>query len=641
MKARIQFIARRGRRRDIERTHETETARLLAGRAAECDIPLTDLSASLRHAEILLLPGGRVRISALGGAVLRADGRVAREAEFSAASAPLVDLAGHRLLFRLSGDVVEIDLEERPAEGRRGALQARRAFSLSSGFGARRLASWVLFLAVIGVGLAFPAAFFTRESASPAEGVGRMMAAPDTSAPGGVAARLWTSGTLSSAHRTLAEDCKACHIVPFTPVADETCLSCHEGVAHHGRPEAMERARPKPGFIEAGLAALSRDVGRPPERCTACHVEHNAPHGLIPTDQALCADCHGADGAETRIPNFAPVSDFGGGHPDFRPTLTGRDGQPRRVFDMAALRAARKDREARLAEGGPAETCDGFELGRPNFRGARPEAGESAGDRSGLIFPHAVHLDEDGCVAGLIERMGPSAPYDGALTCADCHTPEKGGKLFEPVRMDAHCSACHSLVFETVNGFSRTLRHGQPEDVVASMLDFYQAQAVDGLTRPAPERMRPGAAGQRPAGLREQAFALANARAESRVRAIFSQGGACFGCHEVSRPEGARALDFRIEPVRLRDVFHPAAAFSHEAHASSECSVCHDATGSRFSEDVLLPSIETCRSCHGGEHATDRTPSTCLTCHEFHGAVPDAGPMAAAARGFLAADGAR
>ena len=49
-----------------------------------------------------------------------------------------------------------------------------------------------------------------------------------------------------------------------------------------------------------------------------------------------------------------------------------------------------------------------------------------------------------------------------------------------------------------------------------------------------------------------------------------------------------------------------------------QCASCHEAEASPVATDVLIPDIESCQSCHGGEDANDRLQSRCISCHEFH-----------------------
>jgi nitrate reductase cytochrome c-type subunit len=82
----------------------------------------------------------------------------------------------------------------------------------------------------------------------------------------------------------------------------------------------------------------------------------------------------------------------------------------------------------------------------------------------------------------------------------------------------------------------------------------------------------------------------------------------------------------RIAKVRVPEKWLPYNRFDHQAHASipelrtkgqgNWCVPCHEtAQTSLKTDDVLLPSIAVCRSCHmesGGAQAS------CKSCHEFH-----------------------
>ncbi len=45
----------------------------------------------------------------------------------------------------------------------------------------------------------------------------------------------------------------------------------------------------------------------------------------------------------------------------------------------------------------------------------------------------------------------------------------------KPVEMERDCAMCHSLAFETVGGVTRTLRHGEPDQVVADLTAYYRS----------------------------------------------------------------------------------------------------------------------------------------------------------------------
>ncbi len=306
----------------------------------------------------------------------------------------------------------------------------------------------------------------------------------------------------------------------------------------------------------------------------------------------------------------------------------------------------RRLREAALPRFDPTH-CQGFAIGRPNFRGAvhlseRTDLPQASliGDNPGLVFPHALHMSAKGCVATLARQLGVKTDAAGRLGCANCHTADATGRSFVPVTMERNCSTCHSLVFDTFQGVDRKLPHGQPLLVIANMLDFYKGQAVTAVPVSGDVgRHLPGqAAADRTATLRQIAFTNASSRAADRVRAIFSPGGACYGCHEIVKPVGA-SLIYDVKPVSVQQHFLPRAEFDHKAHmtAGMTCEQCHAARTSQFSADVLTPGIGTCRTCHAGEHAYAAVPSPCITCHKFHATDPSAPLMKARSLQILGA----
>src|SRR5690606_16961552 len=86
----------------------------------------------------------------------------------------------------------------------------------------------------------------------------------------------------------------------------------------------------------------------------------------------------------------------------------------------------------------------------------------------------------------------------------------------------------------------------------------------------------------------------------------------CAKCHEVRKPEGAQASV--IEPV-LRKTWMPMARFTHAPHQWVACDACHAATASSDSNELMLPQIDSCRTCHGGVGSHAKIQSTCIDCH--------------------------
>ena len=80
----------------------------------------------------------------------------------------------------------------------------------------------------------------------------------------------------------------------------------------------------------------------------------------------------------------------------------------------------------------------------------------------------------------------------------------------------------------------------------------------------------------------------------------------------------ADAISWDVKPVLVTDRWLPKGLFHHGSHDNMQCSACHKAETSTQATDVLLPQIGLCQQCHGGEEATDRVPSGCISCHGFH-----------------------
>jgi hypothetical protein len=102
----------------------------------------------------------------------------------------------------------------------------------------------------------------------------------------------------------------------------------------------------------------------------------------------------------------------------------------------------------------------------------------------------------------------------------------------------------------------------------------------------------------------------------------------CRQCHEV---EPANTTDqpagWQIIPIKLTQRWMSLSQFSHDSHSMTECEDCHKARASETSADILMPTLQTCRDCHGGQHTSTKIISVCVMCHSFH--HPDKGRMTA------------
>ncbi len=344
---------------------------------------------------------------------------------------------------------------------------------------------------------------------------------------------------------------------------DSTCEKCHEQPFVRVRDGACLSCHAGSLHSHAESHATFADA-----RCTDCHAEHQ-PAQLLRAGDQLCAGCH--ENTEENHKNHIDMkfiaTDFLTDHPPFR--------------------------EADALLGGQ--------------------------DRSGLKFPHDVHLDP----AGLKAPQGTVV-----MGCADCHRPEPGGARMQPIRMETHCQNCHRLDFDPADP-QRQVPHGDAGQVLQTLIEYYSARYLESypdplaLARPSRMAQRPGVVLN--AAERERALELARAKAQVTARDLFERR-VCASCHEV-RAEGSR---WRVEPAQLIGRWMPRARFDHSRHATaaSPCESCHAAKDSGAAEDVLMPDIGQCRQCHAGSRsahtAENLVPSACTLCHDFH--VPSRPP---------------
>jgi predicted CXXCH cytochrome family protein len=363
----------------------------------------------------------------------------------------------------------------------------------------------------------------------------------------------------------------------------DNCRACHEAPFTAVRDEACVSCHADvPHHIDVRMVKVA---ALETTRCASCHAEHKGAQGTILTRESLCTDCH-AD-----IKRVAPqtallnAGAFGKAHPQFRASL---------VADAAQKKIVRV---SLAAEPKPVD--------HPNLK-----------------FPHQKHLHPKGWPRGMKK-----------LVCADCHTAEPGGGAMLPISFERHCASCHgeSLKYDPLDP-NATVPHGKPVEAQQIILDHYARIALEerkaeiGATDPT--RRVPGRA--ETTEERMEALAWAKRKAGKIEALVFDDRRGCGTCHTVER--GAQG--YTIAPVLLRTHFLPMANFNHARHSTIDCAGCHAADTSTSSSDVLLPRIETCTACHGGETASAKVPSTCISCHDFHrhGLPPMRRPAAAPER---------
>lgn len=555
------------------------------GREGGNAVHIADLAVNPHHATISSDDGRHVRIAASEGLGFDLNGRTLDVADIDSAAGAELRFGGHRLTIAREGDNIVL-LVERIDELSQSSkdVDEVKAFSLQGVMPGKRAGAWtfaVLMLLAFLVGPIWAWSSYRNVDERP---------------DGYHADSAWMSGPLSSAHANLKKDCQSCHVDAFVAVTDKACVNCHTGehkamsMAHAGAPAAMLlAARHPPGMGEKVLAGFAKAFNKPQGRCVDCHTEHEGAGPMPATPQKFCADCHDGMTARLKVAGhptmLADAADFGTGHPEFRPLV----------------RAAPGGKPMRAAPGGPLLDYDG------------------------LKFPHDLHLQATGGVARMAASFRGRYDFGKKLECENCHRPESDGVRIKPVEMERDCAMCHSLAFETVGGVTRTLRHGEPDQVVADLIAYYRSTPP---TRPLQlggmERRRPGqyAEGQ-VYNIYFREVAVRPSRAEDAVRTVFSKGGACYDCHTIFAPQSGNS--WRVMAVKQTPRFLQKGWFDHDAHKETDCADCHTAaTGSKQAADLLVPGLRQCRDCHVGESGArlvkveTATESPCAMCHEYH-----------------------
>nr|MBA3896502.1 cytochrome c3 family protein [Sphingomonadaceae bacterium] len=552
------------------------------GRDASNEIHLADLAVEPFHARLTLQPNGRVLAETVGGLGFGVDGRVTKKADIDATRGAELRFGGHLLKLARDDEAATVTVERTAAlSDISDEKDESLLFSLKGLVPGKRIGAWGFALLVLAAFLAWPVwSYATWHEAK-------------TRPQSFHADQMWTAGPLSQAHHGLEKDCQACHAKAFEAVTDAKCVVCHKDTHDHADLKRQVAAMAPPDLGGRVQNFFKASFGFPTgQRCANCHNEHQGAGPMPPTRQAFCTDCHATLKERLTDTRLADAGDFGTAHPNFTA-----------ISPVA------------------------FEGDRPLFRRLSLDGRPKEDD--GLKFTHARHLSTTNGVARMAQTLRGQQGWGASLTCNDCHKATADGVRFLPVDMETNCQMCHSLTFDRVGGTYRTLRHGQPAQVVADLRAFYRSTAPDrpialgGFARRVPGSY---AAGQ----LREDYLRGASryaGGADAAINALFTKGGACFDCHIVDRTGEAATMGWHVrkpvQPMR----YMAQGWFDHAAHRTEKCETCHAAaTTSNDARDLLLPTIgklgdqggKTCRSCHGGEASHAQVKSGCAMCHSYH-----------------------
>ena len=571
----IRQISRTTDGREIVRPTNVDGGVITVGRDAGCNIQLADLAVELKHASMELNDQNQLSVRSTCGLGFSVNGRNTIEADIDVRDGAELRFGGHRLTIAGSGEPVVITVERVDALSDSAVDRDESGvFTLQRVLLSRRTGAWALIAAVLALFLAWPIYSF--------ESMQNIKKRPIAFH----ADSMWNTGPMSSAHKSLAANCQACHTQKFVAVTDTSCLSCHTKDAHkHADPARITLSQASPDFFGRVGGFFKASFNVPEGRCVECHTEHEGAGKMEPTAQKFCTDCHASLNArlkDTKLPN---AGDFGTQHPQFRPAI---------VVDPTTVKPTllRVSLDAKPLED------------------------------NGLKFPHAIHLSKVNGIARMAQTMKAENEFGNALACKDCHVKTADGTRFKPVEMEQNCQMCHSLGFDNVAGTVRTLRHGEPLQVAADLRAYYRATSP---TRPinlgGMVRRRPGnyalAETAQDYAVGIQAWPK---RGESAVRSVFTKGGACFDCHAITQTPAGWNVRKVVQPARYMNK----GWFDHNAHRTETCQSCHGAETSNLASDVLLPDLKSCRTCHvGGTGATLHSvkkpvESSCAMCHEYH-----------------------
>lgn len=300
-----------------------------------------------------------------------------------------------------------------------------------------------------------------------------------------------------------------------------------------------------------------QDHGTTKERCASCHLEHNGSHDLILGDSRLCISCH-ADISKQSIvkPEVKNVHSFDK-HPEF----------------------------------------------------SLPKE-----DQSSIKLNHRIHLQKN--------LRGPKGNV--TLDCGDCHQISSDKKLMREVSFERSCASCHPLSFEERLP-ELTVPHGKEDEAFRFIYASYSKLYLDEDGKEREElrkRMRPGGELDRQEEIAyiKQAVMEISRKTEKEVFEISS----CNLCHQVSQDsliadEQLEKSKYRIEDPKIPKAWLKKAKFDHSAHDFVGCASCHQgAQKSTETKDVLMPSLDNCRTCHADQREEGKVESDCTLCHSYH-----------------------
>jgi len=406
--------------------------------------------------------------------------------------------------------------------------------------------------------------------------------------------RVYSSGRMSKAHAVLEKECAACHAQKagafYAKAADSACLDCHDGPIHHA-------------------------TQTPTPACATCHTEHRGRINIAAASNQACAECHANLKASGNSVRFAShIRSFEDGHPQFVALQEGsRDPGTIKLNHAIHMKLIRRG---------------------PNGPNVQLECGNCH---------HATATDADLIYAYPNYRAATVSYKDTdeflSLRSDTLRTPRAvtGRELMAPVKFANACAGCHLLTFD--KRFDDGVPHDKPEVIrvflVKTFREYIAAHPAELRVRRDPSRdltgkpLPPAVRTLTPAQWVEERTAEAEdllwRKTCKQCHALVTFASGSKRKTEMSVKLRGDALEISsisaelpyLAPANITLRWMPHAKFDHAAHTGFTCVSCHPkALTSTESSDILLPGIETCKTCHapGPEHAESR----CFECHTYH-----------------------
>jgi hypothetical protein len=192
--------------------------------------------------------------------------------------------------------------------------------------------------------------------------------------------------------------------------------------------------------------------------------------------------------------------------------------------------------------------------------------------------------------------------------------PFTGRELMAPVKFANACAGCHLLTFD--KRFDDGVPHDQPEIVHAFLMRRFQQYIAAHLGEMRvlrdPRRDLTGKPLQPEVRILTPAQWVTERTADAE-ELLWRK--TCKQCHTlaVKTPNSLPVVAAANTTLN----WMPHAKFDHDAHQGFACVSCHaKALTSTETSDILVPGIETCKTCHapGPDHAESR----CFECHTYH-----------------------